>query len=49
MLPAFLPRAVTETIIDADLFTMTIRASDTGNPFGTAGKRFMHLRIIRLP
>jgi len=40
---------VAEAIIDADLFTMTIRASDTGNSFATTGKRFMHLRVIRLP
>ena len=39
--------AVTEAIIDADLFTMAIRASDTGSPFATAGKRFMHLKISR--
>jgi hypothetical protein len=36
---------VAEAIIDADLFTMTIRASDTGNPFASAGKRFMRLKI----
>ncbi len=41
--------AVAEVIIDADLFTITIRASDTGNPFATAAKRFMHLRISRTP
>jgi hypothetical protein len=38
---------VTEVIIDADLFTMTIRASDTGNPFATVCKRFMRLRVTR--
>ena len=31
----------------SDLFTMTICASDTGNPFAIAGKRFMHLKISR--
>jgi hypothetical protein len=40
---------VAEAIIDADLFTMTIRASNTGNPFATAGKGFMHLKVTCSP
>ncbi len=40
---------ITEAIIDADTLTLTIKASDTGNPFATADKRFMHLKVTRLP
>ena len=40
---------ITESIVDADTLTLTIRASDTGNPFSTTGKRFLHLRINRSP
>lgn len=37
------------TVVSADNATQTIKASDTGNPFATAVKRFMHLRITRIP
>ena len=40
---------VEEVITDADLFTQFIRASDTGNPFATTGKRFLHLKVSRQP
>ncbi len=40
---------VTEAIVDADSVAQTIRASDTGHPVTTSGKRFLHLRITRLP
>ena len=40
---------VTEVVIDADSVTQFIRASDTANPFATAAKRFMHLKVTRIP
>ena len=40
---------ITEAVVSADNATQTIKASDTGNPFATAVKRFMHLRITRIP
>jgi hypothetical protein len=40
---------IAEAIVAADSLTQTIRASDAAHPFATAGKRFMHLRVTRLP
>jgi hypothetical protein len=40
---------ITESIIDADTLTLTIRASDAANPFATTGKRFLHLKVTRSP
>jgi hypothetical protein len=40
---------VTEAVIARDGVTQTIKASDASNPIATAARRFMHLRITRLP
>jgi len=38
---------ISQSIIDADTETLTIRASDMNHPLATAGKRFFHLKIAR--
>jgi len=40
---------LTQAIIAADTETLTIRANDTAHPFAASGKRFMHLKVTRLP
>jgi hypothetical protein len=40
---------ITEETIADNGITQITKASDAGNPVATAGKRFMHLRIMRLP
>jgi hypothetical protein len=40
---------ITESIIDGDTLTLTIRASDAANPFAIIGKRFLHLKVTRSP
>jgi hypothetical protein len=39
---------VTQAFIAADTMTLTIKASDAANPFSTAPKRFMQLKITRV-
>jgi hypothetical protein len=38
---------VTQAMLGSDGVTLTNKASDTGNPIATSGKRFMHLRVTR--
>jgi len=40
---------ITQVFIAADTLTLTIKASDAANPYGTATKRFIHLKVTRLP
>jgi hypothetical protein len=40
---------VTQTFITADTITLTLKASDAANPFASAAKRFMRLKVNRLP
>ena len=40
---------VMEAIVDADTVAQTIQASDAGYPIATTSKRFMHLKVTRLP
>ena len=46
---AWTTNGITETIIDADTLTMTIRARDAGNPFTVTGKRFLRLKVTQSP